>query len=57
MATIGVGTDGNIYNINADTVAGELAAALNAEKLIILTDTEGLRRPPRRIFPLIDDQH
>ncbi|MBE7382616.1 MAG: acetylglutamate kinase [Leptolyngbya sp. SIO1E4] len=33
---------GQAYNINADTVAGELAAALNAEKLILLTDTRGI---------------
>jgi len=34
--------DGNSHNINADTVAGELAAALGAEKLILLTDTPGI---------------
>ena len=33
---------GQAYNINADTVAGELAAALGAEKLILLTDTAGI---------------
>ncbi|NLW59231.1 MAG: acetylglutamate kinase [Firmicutes bacterium] len=47
VATIGVGADGAIYNINADTVAGELAAALHAEKLIILTDTEGIYEDPQ----------
>lgn len=47
VATIGVGSDGEIYNINADTVAGELAAALHAEKLIILTDTEGIYENPQ----------
>jgi acetylglutamate kinase len=35
---------GQSYNINADTVAGELAASLGAEKLILLTDTPGLMR-------------
>jgi acetylglutamate kinase len=35
---------GQVYNINADTVAGELAAALQAEKLILLTDTAGILR-------------
>lgn len=44
VATVGVDTDGQAYNINADTVAGEVAAALGAEKLIYLTDIEGLRR-------------
>lgn len=46
VAPIGVGPDGQSYNINADTVAGELAAALKAEKLIFLTDIDGIRREP-----------
>lgn len=44
VATVGTDGDGQAYNINADTVAGEVAAALGAEKLIYLTDIEGLRR-------------
>jgi len=43
VAPIGVGKDGQSYNINADTVAGEIAAALKAEKLILLTDIEGVK--------------
>jgi acetylglutamate kinase len=43
VATIGVGDDGQAYNINADTVAGAIAQSLNAEKVIFLTDIEGLR--------------
>ncbi len=43
VAPIGVGSDGCSYNINADTVAGEIAAALKAEKLILLTDVEGVK--------------
>ncbi|MEK9575771.1 MAG: acetylglutamate kinase [Gammaproteobacteria bacterium] len=42
IAPIGVGKDGYSYNINADLVAGSIAQALNAEKLILLTNTEGL---------------
>lgn len=42
VAPIGVGDDGSSYNINADTVAGALAQALNAEKLILLTNVAGL---------------
>jgi len=42
IAPIGVGKDGLSYNINADLVAGSIAEALNAEKLILLTNTEGL---------------
>jgi acetylglutamate kinase len=43
VATIGADASGQAYNINADTVAGALAEALEAEKLIFLTDIEGLR--------------
>ena len=43
VATIGNDESGQAYNINADTVAGALAEALEAEKLIFLTDIEGLR--------------
>jgi len=43
VATIGADAAGQAYNINADTVAGALAEALQAEKLIFLTDIEGLR--------------
>lgn len=46
IAPIGVGPDGTSYNINADIVAGEIAAALKAEKLIFLTDIDGIRRNP-----------
>lgn len=42
IAPIGVGADGASYNINADIVAGQLAAALRAEKLLLLTNTPGL---------------
>lgn len=42
IAPIGVGKDGFSYNINADLVAGSVAKALNAEKLILLTNTVGL---------------
>lgn len=43
VAPIGIGKDGRSYNINADTVAGEIAAALQAEKLMLLTDVEGVK--------------
>ena len=42
IAPVGVGDDGKTYNINADTVAGKIAAALKAEKLILLTDVQGV---------------
>ena len=42
IAPIGVGPDGQSYNINADLVAGKIAEVLRAEKLILLTDTTGV---------------
>lgn len=46
VATIGMDTAGQAYNINADTVAGALAGAIGAEKLVFLTDVEGIRSDP-----------
>ena len=43
VAPVGVGTGGETYNINADAVAGHLATALGAEKLILLTDVAGIQ--------------
>ena len=42
ISPIGIGENGETYNINADDVAGKVAAALSAEKLILLTDVEGV---------------
>jgi acetylglutamate kinase len=44
VSSVAADESGQAYNINADTVAGEIAAALGAEKLILLTDTPGLLR-------------
>jgi acetylglutamate kinase len=44
VASVGVDPDGQSYNINADTVAGRLAAALGARRAIFLTDVEGILR-------------
>ncbi len=43
VATIGTDESGQAYNINADTAAGAIAKALEAEKLVFLTDVEGIR--------------
>jgi len=43
IAPVGIGEKGETYNINADTVAGEMAIALQAEKLILMTDVEGIK--------------
>lgn len=60
VAPIGVGPDGESYNINADTVAGEIAAALGAEKLMTLTDVEGVmtRLPDgsMKVVPVLTEQ-
>jgi acetylglutamate kinase len=42
VSSVARGTDGEIYNVNADTAAAALAVALGAEKLVMLTDVEGL---------------
>ena len=42
VAPVGSGEDGNTYNINADTAAGAVAAALNAERMLMLTDVAGV---------------
>ena len=42
VATVARGLDGQLYNVNADTAAAALAVALGAEKLVVLTDVEGL---------------
>ncbi len=47
IAPIAVGKNGESYNINADTVAGEIAAAMKAEKLMFLTDINGIQTDPK----------
>jgi len=42
VSSIAPGTDGNVYNVNADSAAGALAAALKAERLVVLTNVKGL---------------
>ncbi len=46
IAPLGMGEDGSVYNINADDAAADIAAALHAEKLVLLTDVEGILRTP-----------
>ena len=54
IAPIGVGDDGMSYNINADLVAGKLAQALAAEKLMLLTNTPGLLDREGELIPSLD---
>jgi len=53
VAPVGTDEEGNSYNINADLVAGEIAAALEAEKLMLLTNTEGILEDPEDKSTLI----
>ena len=53
VATIGSDRAGQAYNINADTVAGAVAESLDAEKLIFLTDVDGIRQDPADASSLI----
>ena len=54
IAPVGVGEEGETYNINADLVAGKVASALKAEKLIFLTDVEGVKDENKHLIPTLD---
>ncbi len=54
IAPVGVGDGGQSYNINADTVAGEVAAALKAEKMVLLTDEKGIYGKDKELIPTLD---
>ncbi|KOP26951.1 acetylglutamate kinase [Hapalosiphon sp. MRB220] len=57
VSSVAADDKGQAYNINADTVAGEIAAALGAEKLILLTDTRGILKDyqePTSLIPKVD---
>lgn len=59
VSSVAADETGQSFNINADTVAGEIAAALGAEKLILLTDTAGILRDykdPSTLIPRLDIQ-
>ncbi len=51
IAPVGVDADGQTYNINADTVAAAIAGALNATRLIMLTDVPGVLDKDKRLIP------
>jgi len=54
IAPVGAGENGETFNINADLVAGRLAAALKAEKLILLTDVPGVKNKAGELMNTID---
>ncbi len=51
IAPVGVGDDGQTYNINADTVAGAIAGALGATRLLMLTDVAGVLDADKNLIP------
>jgi acetylglutamate kinase len=51
VAPVGVGPDGQTYNINADTAAGAIAGALNASRLLMLTDVAGVLDQNKKLIP------
>jgi acetylglutamate kinase len=51
IAPIGVGAGGETYNINADTVAGAVAAAVKAKRFLLLTDVSGVLDGEKRLIP------
>jgi len=53
IASIGLGYDGHAYNINADTVAAEIAVALKAAKVILLTDVAGVLGVDGEVVPVL----
>lgn len=57
IATVGIDDEGQVYNINADTAAAEIAAALHAENIITLTDIPGLLRDVNDPKSLISEIH
>lgn len=56
IAPTGIGDEGETYNINADVVAGEIAAALQAEKLLLLTDVEGVLNKDKKLINAMSDK-
>jgi acetylglutamate kinase len=54
ISPTGVGAQGESYNINADTVAGDIAAALKAEKLLFLTDVTGILDRDKKLLPTLN---
>ncbi|MBA3013142.1 MAG: acetylglutamate kinase [Proteobacteria bacterium] len=56
IAPVGIGENGETYNINADVVAAKIAAALNAERLILVTDVDGVLDGDQRLISSISDR-
>lgn len=55
IAPVGIGKEGETYNINADVVASKIAAALNAERLMLVTDVDGVLDPEKNLISSVND--
>jgi len=56
IAPIGVGRDGETFNVNGDTAAGAIAAALRADRLLLLTDVAGVKGADGQVLTALDSQ-
>lgn len=54
IAPIAIDADGNALNVNADSAAGEIAVALHAQKLVLMTDVEGVKDDKGRVLDFLD---
>lgn len=57
IAPIGVGEDGQTYNVNGDTAAGAIAAGLNADRLLLLTDVSGVKDANGNVITQLTPEH
>lgn len=57
IAPIGVGEDGQTYNVNGDTAAGAIAAGLNADRLLLLTDVSGVKDADGNVITQLTPEH
>jgi len=55
IAPVGIGKNGETYNINADVVASKIASALNAERLMLVTDVDGVLDSDKKLVSSVDD--
>ncbi len=56
IAPVGIGKNGETYNINADVVASKIASALNAERLILVTDVDGVLDSDKKLVSSLDEK-
>lgn len=55
IAPVGIGSQGETYNINADVVASKIASALDAERLMLVTDVDGVLDPDKKLISSVND--